>query len=260
MITNKSIPISVPKQRYFALFSFIFLSAALVMACTDMQMDNVYDEEELEIMTHIDRTGEQGFHEIIIFMSEEEQADRHESKLEKLRELDPVHIESINVLKGEHAIEAYGSRGEKGVIQIKTKSDPASYNATMKAMGLNTVPAAEFSADSNGPAEDFFVVVEEMPELIGGLQQLHEEMTYPEIARRAGIEGRVHVQFIINEEGNVENPQVVRGIGGGADEEALRVVRQAKFKPGYQRGRPVRVQYALPIFFRLESDTSEDNS
>lgn len=101
--------------------------------------------------------------------------------------------------------------------------------------------------------EDFFVVVEEMPELIGGLAELQSKIKYPEMARRAGIEGRVYIQFIVNEQGEVENPQVIRGIGGGADEEALRVVSQAKFKPGMQRGRPVRVQYSLPIFFRLQN-------
>ena len=103
------------------------------------------------------------------------------------------------------------------------------------------------------PEEDFFVVVEQMPELIGGLGELQSKIRYPEMARRAGIEGRVHIQFIVNERGEVENPVVVRGIGGGADEEALRVVSQAKFTPGMQRGRPVRVQYSLPIFFRLQN-------
>ena len=101
--------------------------------------------------------------------------------------------------------------------------------------------------------EDFFVVVEEMPELIGGLGELQRKIKYPEMARRAGIEGRVYVQFIVNEQGQVENPVVVRGIGGGADEEAVRAVSQAKFKPGMQRGRPVRVQYSLPIVFQLQN-------
>lgn len=101
--------------------------------------------------------------------------------------------------------------------------------------------------------EDFFVVVEDMPELIGGLEGLQKNIRYPEMARRAGIEGRVYVQFIVNEQGEVENPQVIRGIGGGADEEALRAVSQAKFKPGMQRGRPVRVQYSLPVYFRLQN-------
>jgi protein TonB len=101
--------------------------------------------------------------------------------------------------------------------------------------------------------EDFFVVVENMPELIGGLGALQRKVKYPEMARRAGIEGRVTVQFIVNEAGQVENPRVIRGIGGGCDEAALDAVKQAKFTPGMQRGRPVRVQYSLPIVFRLQS-------
>ena len=101
--------------------------------------------------------------------------------------------------------------------------------------------------------EDFFVLVEQMPELIGGLQELQRDVRYPERALRANIEGRVIVQFIVNEKGEVENPKVIRGIGGGCDEEAVRVVKQAKFKPGMQRGRPVRVQYNLPVIFRIRN-------
>ena len=101
--------------------------------------------------------------------------------------------------------------------------------------------------------EDFFVVVETMPSLKGGLADLQRKVNYPEMARRAGIEGRVTVQFIVNEQGQVENPRVIRGIGGGCDEAALAAVKQAKFSPGMQRGRPVRVQYSLPIVFKLQN-------
>ncbi|HLR32700.1 MAG TPA: energy transducer TonB [Fodinibius sp.] len=107
--------------------------------------------------------------------------------------------------------------------------------------------------DDAGGEEDFFVAVEQMPQLIGGLGELQKKINYPEQARKAGIQGRVIIQFIVTEEGNVEDPRVIRGIGGGADEEALRVVKDAKFKPGQQRGNPVRVQYSLPIIFRLQS-------
>ncbi|MDZ7683052.1 MAG: energy transducer TonB [Fodinibius sp.] len=101
--------------------------------------------------------------------------------------------------------------------------------------------------------EDFFLAVEQMPELIGGLAGLQRSISYPEMARRAGIEGKVTVQFIVTEDGTVENPRVIRGIGGGCDEEAIRAVTQAKFKPGRQRGKAVRVQYSLPVVFRLQS-------
>ena len=69
---------------------------------------------------------------------------------------------------------------------------------------------------------EVFMIVEEMPELLGGLASLQSEIQYPAIAKNAGIEGRVFVQFVVDESGNVQDPVVVRGIGGGCDEEAIR--------------------------------------
>jgi len=101
--------------------------------------------------------------------------------------------------------------------------------------------------------DEVFVVVENMPDLKGGQVGLQKRVSYPEVAIRAGIEGRVTIQFVVDENGNVVNPRVIRGIGGGCDEEALRVVQTAKFSPGMQRGRPVRVQMSLPILFKLSN-------
>jgi len=101
------------------------------------------------------------------------------------------------------------------------------------------------------PEPEIFVVVEEMPDLIGGLGEIQKKIRYPEIARKAGVEGRVIIQFVVDESGNVLEPAVVRGIGAGCDEEALRVVREAKFKPGKQRGKAVKVKMSLPITFKL---------
>lgn len=117
-------------------------------------------------------------------------------------------------------------------------------------MALDLPPAPPKEATEEEEAE-VFVIVERMPELKGGIGALQKLITYPEIARMAGIEGRVILEFIIDERGNVVNPRVVRGIGGGCDEEALRVVKLAKFTPGMQRGRPVKVRYTLPVTFRL---------
>lgn len=108
------------------------------------------------------------------------------------------------------------------------------------------------------PAEEekepeVFIVVEKQPELVGGLGNLQKTIVYPEIARKAGIEGRVFVEFVVDERGRVLNPRVIRGIGGGCDEAALAAVAKAKFKPGMQRGRPVKVKYSLPIVFKLQS-------
>lgn len=99
---------------------------------------------------------------------------------------------------------------------------------------------------------EIFVIVEQMPELIGGLAGLQKKIRYPEIAKKAGVSGRVFVQFIVDENGNVVDPVVTRGIGAGCDEEAIRAVSQAKFKPGKQRGQSVRVKMSLPITFKLK--------
>ena len=100
--------------------------------------------------------------------------------------------------------------------------------------------------------EEIFVIVEQMPELIGGMAAVQKLITYPELAVKAGIEGRVVVQFLIDKEGNVRDPFVIRGIGGGCDEEALKAVKQVKFIPGKQRGKPVIVRYSMPVAFKLQ--------
>lgn len=100
--------------------------------------------------------------------------------------------------------------------------------------------------------DEIFVVVEQPPVLIGGIASIQKRIIYPELALKAGIEGRVIVQFVIDKNGNVVDPVVVRGIGGGCDEEAIRAVKTAKFRPGLQRGRPVNVRYSLPITFKYK--------
>jgi len=101
--------------------------------------------------------------------------------------------------------------------------------------------------------EETFLVVEEMPELIGGQSGLHERLQYPDVAIRAGIEGRVTVQFIVDKLGRPDSARVIRGIGRGCDEEALRLVNTAEFRPGKQRAEPVCVKMSLPVVFKLQN-------
>lgn len=98
---------------------------------------------------------------------------------------------------------------------------------------------------------DVFTAVEERPELIGGLDSLLQHIQYPEEARAAGVEGRVIVRFTVDERGRVVDPEVVRGLGYGLDEEALRVIRLARFRPATRGSKPIEAQMALPITFRL---------
>jgi protein TonB len=96
-----------------------------------------------------------------------------------------------------------------------------------------------------------FVAVEKMPEPIGGLKAIQEKVHYTEIGRRAEIIGTVYIEAIIDEEGNVINAIVIKGIGGGLDESALNAVNLTKFHPGKQRGKAVKVRITIPIKFVL---------
>lgn len=114
--------------------------------------------------------------------------------------------------------------------------------------------ASDLSSNFQDPIDSVFVVVEKVPELIGGFESLLAKLSYPKRALDNKVEGRVVVQFVVDKNGDVQNPKIIRGIGYGCDEEALRVVKKAKFSPGIEHGKPVNVQFSLPIVFRL-SDT-----
>ncbi len=100
--------------------------------------------------------------------------------------------------------------------------------------------------------DEIFMVVEEQPQLKGGMKALQESVEYPEFAKKAGIEGRVFVQFVVDEQGNVQNPRVTRGVHKLLNEAAIEAVKEQQFEPGMQRGEPVKVQMSLPVTFRLQ--------
>ena len=104
--------------------------------------------------------------------------------------------------------------------------------------------------------EQIFTIVEDMPSFPGGeaelFKYLGKSIKYPQMAQDASISGVVYVTFVVGKDGKISDAKVLRGIGGGCDEEALRVVRaMPTWKPGKQRGKPVTVQYNLPIRFTL---------
>lgn len=114
---------------------------------------------------------------------------------------------------------------------------------------------------SEEPAEEevvdeIFEIVEESAEPPGGmiefLKWVGKSIEYPSQAKRMGVEGRVFLQFVVDKDGSLSDVRVARGIGAGCDEEAVRVLKTApKWKPGKQRGRPVRQRMVLPINFKL---------
>lgn len=102
--------------------------------------------------------------------------------------------------------------------------------------------------------EQYFVAVEEMPQLIGGMEAVMKNLVYPELAIRAGVQGRVFVLAYINENGDVVKAEVQKGIGAGCDEAAVAAVMKAKFIPGRQRGKPIKVKMVIPIRFQLSGN------
>ncbi len=105
--------------------------------------------------------------------------------------------------------------------------------------------------------QEIFIIVENMPEFPGGesalMEYLAKNTAYPPMAKESGIQGTVYVRFVVEPDGSVSNVTIMRGIGGGCDEEALRVVKNMpRWTPGKQRGKPVRVQFNLPIRFVLQ--------
>ncbi len=115
----------------------------------------------------------------------------------------------------------------------------------------------EMEAEEEIKEDQIFAVVEAMPEFPGGqpemMKFLSKNINYPTMARESGIQGMVYVTFVVERDGSVTDVKVMRGIGGGCDEEAVRVVtRMPKWIPGKQRNKPVRVQFNLPVRFALQ--------
>ena len=121
------------------------------------------------------------------------------------------------------------------------------------SLGEARVSKVESKPDKNG----VYQMVEEMPEFPGGMEAMMDyvakNVKYPQEAMEKEISGRVFVSFIVEKDGSVNEVKIMKGVGGGCDEEAVRVVKaMPKWKPGKQEGKPVRVNYTLPITFKLQ--------
>lgn len=124
-----------------------------------------------------------------------------------------------------------------------------------EAVEIKYVPAVV--EEEEVEEQQIFQVVEEMPEFPGGMAEcmkfLAKNIKYPTIAQENGVQGRVIVQFVVNKDGTIVDPVVVRSVDPYLDKEALRVIKaMPKWKPGKQRGKAVRVKYTVPVTFRLQ--------
>lgn len=119
------------------------------------------------------------------------------------------------------------------------------------------IEEVEFEPLEEEVAEEIFEIVEDDPAPIGGFRAFYtyisKNLQYPNSARSLDISGRVFVKFVVDKEGKLSDIHAIKGIGGGCDKEAIRVIAGApKWKPGKQRGRTVKVWMTLPITFRIE--------
>ena len=149
-------------------------------------------------------------------------------------------VEVLNVVEDDVETES---------IEINTEDD--------KDVEVVIAPPVEAPVEEE-EEEVIFMVVETMPEFPGGQQALFkylgENVKYPVIAQENGIQGRVICQFVVNKDGSIVDVVVVRSSGEPSlDKEAVRVINSMpKWKPGKQRGKPVRVKYTVPVNFRLQ--------
>ena len=103
----------------------------------------------------------------------------------------------------------------------------------------------------NAQGNEYLAFADQMPEPVGGLPAIYKLITYPEMAKRAGVEGKVYVLAFINEEGGVDDVKVVKGIGAGCDEATINAVKKTKFTPGQSGGKTAKVKMSLQIQFKL---------
>jgi len=112
--------------------------------------------------------------------------------------------------------------------------------------------------DNMGDDPAIFKTVEVMPEPVGGSESIKKKLIYPDKAKEDGIQGIVEVEIVVDEFGEVQKADVVKGIGHGCDESAQIAVYYTKFKPGLQRGKPVKVQFILPVEFKIFDHPEKD--
>ncbi len=180
--------------------------------------------------------------------------DQEEVKMEATQEL--VNIEDVVNTKQESA----PPPPPKPPIPIEAPSDDVLEDIAIGETDLDVdevisapppPPKQETKKDEEEEAV-FFVAVEDQPEPIGGIEAIQSKIVYPEIAKRAGVQGRVFIKAFVDETGAVRKAEVIKGIGAGCDEAAVAAVMQTQFKPGRQRGKAVKVQVSIPIVFKLQ--------
>jgi len=222
----------------------LVVSLFVIFACTEEMDQEIKEMGSQSNAITFDQLPAEMQHELenlqsqLSFLKVEVPEGKNTSEMMELQNLDPKLIHYIQVDK------------DKKTLYLALKKDEANFNALSEKSKMEG---------------EIFTVVEDQPTFKGGMQALSDHLAsnlqYPAQARQQGIEGRVFVQFVVEKDGSLSNVTSVKGIGGGCDEEAVRVLKESpKWKPGKQRGKPVKVRMILPITFNLGEDESKTNT
>ena len=143
------------------------------------------------------------------------------------------------------------------IMENDSKVEESTIQASDDTQAAVEVKYTPVEVEEEVEEQQIFQVVEEMPEFPGGMGEcmkfLSKNINYPSISQENGVQGRVIVQFVVNTDGTIVEPVVMRGVDPYLDKEALRVIKMMpKWSPGKQRGKPVRVKYTVPVMFRLQ--------
>ena len=139
--------------------------------------------------------------------------------------------------------------------KIETSEDTHEAQTGPSVQVAGPVMAAPGPVVEDGDENDIFEVVEQNPVSLAVKKPgwIHKNLKYPPVAQENGIQGRVLVQFVVNKDGSIVDPKVIRAVDASLDKEAMRVVQaMPKWTPGRQRGKAVRVRFTLPVTFRLQ--------
>ena len=212
-------------NKYSSIFFWVGVNISLLLIITAFEWESVYETNILE-----NRGGEPEFVEIIPITKMEE------PKPPKPKAIAPKLIETTEEI-------------EDIIFEVILDPDDLDSITNEDLIGDDNPPIEEIDIYENGLLD---AKAEPLSGYAGFYKFIRKHLKYPRAARQLEIEGRVFVSFVIDEQGKLTDITIIRGIGGGCDEETLRVMRLIPaWKPGIVSGRPVKARMALPITFKL---------
>ena len=162
-----------------------------------------------------------------------------------------IKVENVPAIKNEKSI----PRPTRPSMPIESEEEEIPIDATIAStdIDLSNLPSPPSPPKMEEEEKSApFIVFDEYPQPIGGFAAIQNHLKYPEMARRAGIEGRVVIQVLIDEKGHIISTTIIKSLGNnGCDQAAIDAIMAVKWKPAMQRDKPVKVSVAIPVIFTL---------